>query len=156
MMMMSLLTSGEVCEQASNVIVNSKMLSTRLSPRSHEENSLIIKDVTPHSISADDEQCLCTCSCCPNLSDWCIKDAFGLTCAIFTWFLFFYGEVAVVFVIFTPSNYPFLVNLINLIVFHALQFLAISSHCRAMFSNPVCSLSFPEKKKETNHFFILL
>lgn len=145
-MMMSLFTSRKVFEQASNAIVNSQMLSTRLSPRMNEENSLIINDVTPHSISMND-QCLCTCTCCPNLSNWCIKDALGLSCAIFTWFLFLYGEFVVVFVICTPSNYPFLVNLINLIVFHALQFLAISSHCRAMFSNPVCRPSFQEKKK---------
>lgn len=110
------------------------MLSTRLST---DENSLIIKDVVPHSIPAVD-QCLCRCSCCPTISNWCVKDALGLTCAIFTWFLFLYGEFVVVFVIFTPSNYSLLFNSINLIFFHSLQFLAISSHCRAMFSDPVC------------------
>jgi hypothetical protein len=113
------------------------MLSTRVLSRNNEANSLIIKDIIPHSMS-DNDGCSCTCSFCPNLFDWCIKDALGLSCGIFTWFLFFYAEFVVVFVILIPKNYSIGFYLINLFLFHLLEFLAISSHCRTMFSNPVC------------------
>lgn len=113
------------------------MLSTRFSSRNNEVNSLIIKDVIPHSMTNDDA-CSLTCSFCPNVFDWCIKDALGLSCGIFTWVLFIYAEFVVVFVILISKNYSIEFYLINLFLFHLLEFLAISSHCRTMFSNPVC------------------
>jgi len=118
------------------------MLPTRLLPTNNEahlssENGVIIKDIVPRSMS-DEANCLCTCSSCPNLFDWCVKDAFGLLCGITTWFLFFYAEFVLVFVILIPKNYSLEFNLINLFLFHFLEFLSISSHCRTMFLNPVC------------------
>ena len=106
---------------------------------SAENNELIINDVNPHTmLNDDDDECSCTCSFCPNLFDWCNKDALGLTCGLFTWILFIYAEFVVVFVILTPKNYSIGFNLTNLFVFHLLAFMAISSHFRTMFSNPVC------------------
>jgi hypothetical protein len=118
------------------------MSSNRLLPANNQanlslESGVIIKDIVPRSMS-DDDKCLCTCSSCPNIFDWCVKDGFGLSCCILTWLLFFYGEFVIIFVILIPKNYSFEFNLINLFLFHFLEFLAISSHCRTMFSNPVC------------------
>jgi len=122
------------------------MSSTRLLSANNQANSssetesgVIIKDVIPHSMS-DDDKCFCTCSSCPNVSEWCVKDSLGLLCSILTWILFCYGEFVMVFVILIPKNYSFEYNLINLFLFHFLEFFAISSHCRTMFSNPVCYL----------------
>lgn len=100
------------------------------------ETGVIVKDVVPHS--DDDFDCACTCACCPNLSNWCIKDAFGLSCAIITWILFLYGDFVFVFVILTPKSFTKLFYLINLLLFQTFVFLAVSSHFRTMFSNPVC------------------
>lgn len=118
------------------------MSSTRFLSENNEPNkNIIIKDVVPHSMS-DKENYWCTCSKCPNISNWCIKDALGLACSILTWFLFIYAEFMIIFVILIPENYSLKFNLINLIIFHVLEFFAISAHCRTMFSNPVCVLSF--------------
>jgi len=116
----------------------SELLSTNNDEISLSERGVIIKDVVPHSMSDDNNNCLITCSRCPNVSGWCIKDAFGLSCGIITWLLFFYAEFVIDFVILVPKNYSLLFNFINLFIFHCLEFLAISSHCRTMFLNPVC------------------
>ncbi len=123
------------------------MALTRLLPTTIDDNRMIsssetgviVKDVVPHSMSDDiDDCCLCTCACCPTVSNWCIKDAFGLSCSFVTWFLFLYGQFVIVFVILIPKDYSILVYLIHLFTFHCLEFLAIASHCRTMFSDPVC------------------
>jgi hypothetical protein len=116
---------------------STRLLSTNNEANSLLENGVIIKDIVPHSISNDDN-CLCTCSSCPNVFNWCVKDALGLLCSILTWFLFIYGEFVIVFVILIPKNYSIEFNMINLFIFHFLEFLSISSHFRTMFSNPVC------------------
>ncbi|CAF0874158.1 unnamed protein product [Rotaria sordida] len=99
------------------------------------ETGVIVKDIVPRSMVNDDD-CTCTCACCPTISDWCIKDAFGLSCGIMTWIFFLYGEFVFVFVILTPKTYSLLFYWINFFIFHLLEFLAISSHFRTMFSNP--------------------
>lgn len=115
------------------------MSSTRFLPANNEPNSgVIIEDIVPHSMS-DNENYWCTCSNCPDIFKWCVKDTLGLSCSILTWILFLYAEFVIVFVILIPKNYSFEFNFINLILFHVLEFLAISSHCRTMFSNPVCT-----------------
>ena len=114
-----------------------------------EEPGVIVKDVVPRSMyyherdSADDDDCLCSCACCrceccPTVSDWCVRDPYGLSCGFTTWFLFIYAQFVIIFVILIPKSHSTLFNLINLFIFHGLEFLAISSHCRTMFSNPVC------------------
>jgi hypothetical protein len=115
---------------------STRLLLTNNEANSSSENGVIIKDIVPHSMLIEDD-CSCTCAFCPNVFDWCIKDALGLSGAIITWFLFLYGQFVIVFVILIPKNHSFGFNLFNLFLFHSLEFLAISSHCRTMFSNPV-------------------
>jgi hypothetical protein len=112
-----------------------RLLSTNDETNSYSENGVIIKDVFPHSISDEDNNINLNC---PNIFNWCVKDALGLSCGILTWLLFFYAEFVIVFIILIPKNYSLKFNLFNLFIFHFLEFLAISSHCRTMFSNPVC------------------
>lgn len=47
-----------------------------------------------------------------------------------------YAEYVVVFVILLPSPHPYY-SAVNFVIFQALAFLAITSHLRAMFSDPV-------------------
>jgi hypothetical protein len=119
---------------------SARLLSMNNDDNSSVETGVIVKDVTPRSTYGDDEDdcCSCTCSCCPNVSSWCVKDPLGLTCSFITWSLFLYAQFVIVFVILIPKSYSLLVIFINLLIFHSLEFLAISSHCRTMFSNPVC------------------
>ncbi|KAH9515480.1 Palmitoyltransferase zdhhc3 [Bulinus truncatus] len=66
---------------------------------------------------------------------WFVKDVCGIICAVFTWFLILYAEYVVMFVmlIHESSNiYSFLHGLI----FNFFTFLAVSSHLRAMFTDP--------------------
>ena len=58
----------------------------------YEDNSLmkpniIVKNVAPRSTFEDDTY-FYSCSCCPTVFNWCLKDALGLSCATTTWFLF--------------------------------------------------------------------
>ncbi|CAF2505619.1 unnamed protein product [Rotaria sp. Silwood2] len=99
------------------------------------ETGVIVKDIIPRSMVENDD-CACTCSCCPSIFNWCIKDACGLSCGIMTWILFLYAEFVFVFVILTPKTYSLLFYLLNLFIFHLLEFLAIASHLQTMFSNP--------------------
>ncbi|CAF4838412.1 unnamed protein product [Rotaria sp. Silwood1] len=114
-----------------------------------DDTGVIIKDVVPRSMyyheqynnDYDDDDCLCSCSCCrceccPTVSDWCIRDPYGLSCGFTTWFLFIFAQFVIIFVILIPKSHSTLFNLINLFIFHGLEILAISSHCRTMFSNP--------------------
>ncbi|CAF1036312.1 unnamed protein product [Rotaria magnacalcarata] len=95
---------------------------------------VIVKDVVPRSMN-DINDCSCICSCCPTVSDWCIKDALGLSCGVATWIFYAY-EFVFVFVILTTKSFSSLFYFMNFLIFHCLQFLAISSHLRTMFSNP--------------------
>lgn len=113
-----------------------------------DETGVVIRDVVPRSMyyhdshDNNDDDCLCTCACCrceccPTVSDWCIRDPYGLSCGFTTWFLFLYGQFVMIFVILIPKSHSTMFNLVNLLIFHTLEFLAVSSHCRTMFSNPV-------------------
>lgn len=114
-----------------------------------EDAGVIVKDVVPRSMyyhdqhgHDDDDDCLCTCACCrceccPIVSDWCIRDPYGLSCGFTTWFLFVFAQLVIIFVILIPKSHSTLFNAINLFIFHTLEFLAVASHCKTMFSNPV-------------------
>jgi hypothetical protein len=112
----------------------------------NEETGVIVKDVVPRSMyyhDQNDDDCLCTCACCrceccPTVSDWCVRDPYGLSCGFTTWFLFIYAQFVVIFVILIPKSHSTLFNVVNLLIFHTLEILAVSSHCKTMFSNPVC------------------
>ncbi|CAF0954211.1 unnamed protein product [Adineta steineri] len=112
-----------------------------------DDTGVVIKDVVPRSMyyhdrdDHNDDDCLCTCACCrceccPTVSDWCIRDPYGLSCGFTTWFLFIYAQFVVIFVILIPKSHSTLFNVINLLIFHMLEILAVSSHCITMFSNP--------------------
>jgi len=113
-----------------------------------DETGVVIKDVVPRSMyyhdrdNNNDDDCLCSCACCrceccPTVSDWCVRDPYGLSCGFTTWFLFIYAQFVIIFVILIPKSHSTLFNLTNLFIFHILEILAVSSHCRTMFSNPV-------------------
>lgn len=121
---------------------SSKMTTTTNEP------GVVIKDVVPRSMYHhedlnDDDDCLCTCACCrceccPTVSDWCVRDPYGLSCGFTTWFLFVFAQCIVIFVILIPKSHSTLFNIVNLFIFHTLEVLAVSSHYKTMFSNPVC------------------
>lgn len=121
---------------------------------SEQSGGVVIKDVVPRSMyyndredhHNDDDDCLCSCACCrceccPTVSDWCIRDPYGLSCGFMTWFLFIYGQFVMIFVILIPKSHSNFFNLINLLIFHTLELLAVTSHYKTMFSNPVSWLS---------------
>ncbi|XP_073534260.1 palmitoyltransferase ZDHHC3 isoform X2 [Phyllobates terribilis] len=66
---------------------------------------------------------------------WFIKDGCGIACAIVTWFLVFYAEFVVIFVMLVPSK-DLVYSTINGIIFNMLAFLALASHLRAMITDP--------------------
>ena len=72
----------------------------------------------------------------PDFRMWCIRDVCGLVCAILTWMLIFYAEY-VVMVVILPVNPWSVYSLFNGTLYNLLAFLAISSHLRTMFSDPV-------------------
>jgi hypothetical protein len=87
----------------------------------------------------NDKYC-CDCLCCkcpwPIPSGvWCVKDACGLVCVTITWLLVLYAEFVVMFVIILPAPFT-ITNFLNTIIFHALAFLALSSHSMAMITDP--------------------
>lgn len=67
---------------------------------------------------------------------WCIRDICGIICVILTWFLIFYAEFVVMFVMLLPSPYP-LYTFINTVLFNLGSFLALASHIRTMCTDPV-------------------
>lgn len=66
---------------------------------------------------------------------WFVHDICGIICAVVTWFLVLYAEYVVVFVILLPGPYPYY-SAVNLVIFQALAFLAVSSHIRTMLTDP--------------------
>lgn len=89
---------------------------------------------------------------CCNGRFWFVRDVCGIICAILTWLLIFFAEFVVMKVILIPSPYP-VYSTINMIIFNALAFLAISSHLRTMFTDPVgASFWFPEQGIVHNQF----
>lgn len=67
---------------------------------------------------------------------WFIRDACGIVCAVITWFLVFYAEFVVVFVMLLPSKNLFY-SIVNGALFNVFAFLALASHLRAMCTDPV-------------------
>lgn len=73
--------------------------------------------------------------CCGGMV-WCIRDICGIICAILTWLLILYAEFVVMSVILVPSTYPFY-SIENMVLFQMCTFLALASHLRTMFTDPV-------------------
>uniref|UniRef100_A0A1A8VGV2 Palmitoyltransferase n=1 Tax=Nothobranchius furzeri TaxID=105023 RepID=A0A1A8VGV2_NOTFU len=66
---------------------------------------------------------------------WFIRDTCGIMCSIITWLLVFYAEFVVLFVMLLPSkNLSY--SITNGILFNTLAFLALTSHLRAMCTDP--------------------
>ncbi|XP_063308176.1 palmitoyltransferase ZDHHC3 isoform X2 [Pelobates fuscus] len=66
---------------------------------------------------------------------WFIKDGCGIACGVVTWFLVFYAEFVVIFVMLLPSK-DLIYSTINGIIFNILAFMALASHFRAMITDP--------------------
>lgn len=81
---------------------------------------------------------------------WFIRDACGIVCAVITWFLVFYAEFVVVFVMLLPSK-NLIYSIVNGALFNVFAFLALASHLRAMCTDPVSTyvvlFAMPQKKK---------
>ena len=69
---------------------------------------------------------------------WFVKDICGIICAVFTWLLVLYAEFVVMYVMLLPSQSQWH-SAINAVIFQILAFLAISSHAKAMLTDPVSS-----------------
>lgn len=67
---------------------------------------------------------------------WFIRDGCGIVCGAITWFLVFYAEFVVVFVMLLPAK-SIMYSLFNGIIFNGLAFLALASHAKAMCTDPV-------------------
>lgn len=67
---------------------------------------------------------------------WFIRDACGIVCAVITWFLVFYAEFVVLFVMLLPSK-NLIYSIVNGALFNVFAFLALASHLRAMCTDPV-------------------
>lgn len=84
---------------------------------------------------------------------WFIRDACGIVCAVITWFLVFYAEFVVVFVMLLPSK-NLIYSIVNGALFNVFAFLALASHLRAMCTDPVSTyvvlFAMPQKKKKKN------
>lgn len=70
---------------------------------------------------------------------WFIQDCCGMVCACITWFLVFYADFVVTFVMLLPSR-SFWYAVINGVVFNSLAVLALASHLRTMLTDPVRGL----------------
>ncbi|KAJ4921848.1 hypothetical protein JOQ06_021671 [Pogonophryne albipinna] len=66
---------------------------------------------------------------------WFIPDCCGIVCAFITWFLVFYADFVVTFVMLLPSR-SFWYAVINGVLFNSLAVLALTSHLRAMLTDP--------------------
>lgn len=64
------------------------------------------------------------------------QDICGIICAIFTWLLILYAEFVVTYVTLLPCPYP-LFQFVNMVIFQMFAFLAMASHLRTMFTDPV-------------------
>lgn len=66
---------------------------------------------------------------------WCIKDICGIVCVVLTWLLILYADFVILFVIVSPTHST-LYNFFNVTLFQTLAVLAITSHLRAMLTDP--------------------
>ena len=67
---------------------------------------------------------------------WFIQDSCGMVCAFMTWFMVLYANFVVNFVMLLPGK-SFWYSLLNGAAFNSLAVLALSSHLRAMLTDPV-------------------
>lgn len=67
---------------------------------------------------------------------WFVKDACGVVCCVFTWFLLFYAEYVVFFVILIPNPNQ-IHSIINGSIFQFFFVMALVSHAKAMLTDPV-------------------
>lgn len=70
---------------------------------------------------------------------WFIQDCCGMVCAFITWFLVFFADFVVTFVMLLPSR-SFWYAVVNGVVFNSLAVLALASHLRTMLTDPVRKL----------------
>ncbi|CAK6977930.1 palmitoyltransferase ZDHHC7-like [Scomber scombrus] len=66
---------------------------------------------------------------------WFIQDGCGMVCAFITWFLVFFADFVVTFVMLLPSR-SFWYAVVNGVVFNSLAVLALASHLRTMLTDP--------------------
>ncbi|XP_059194798.1 palmitoyltransferase ZDHHC3-A-like isoform X3 [Centropristis striata] len=66
---------------------------------------------------------------------WFIRDVCGIVCAMITWLLVLYADFVVLFVMLLPSK-NLMYSIVNGTLFNVLAFLALSSHLRAMCTDP--------------------
>lgn len=66
---------------------------------------------------------------------WFIRDCCGIACGVITWLLVIYAEFVVVFVMLLPAK-NLAYSIINGALFNGLAFLALSSHFKAMCTDP--------------------
>ena len=74
----------------------------------------------------------------PFLKDsgrWFVWDPCGIVCAVFTYLLIVYGEFVVLAILAPP--FPSLWTAISVMIFTSFATLAVVSHLRAMFTDPV-------------------
>lgn len=71
---------------------------------------------------------------------WFIQDGCGMVCAFITWFLVFFADFVVTFVMLLPSR-SFWYAAVNGVVFNGLAVLALASHLRTMLTDPVRTLT---------------
>ena len=67
---------------------------------------------------------------------WCINDICGIICAIMTWLLVLYADIVIFTVIYNTTSKPYYSSF-NSLLFNLLAFLALISHSKAMFTDPV-------------------
>lgn len=66
---------------------------------------------------------------------WFVWDPCGIVCAVITYILIGYGELVVLLVLAPP--FPTIGTAICVIIFTTLATLAVTSHVKAMFTDPV-------------------
>ena len=78
---------------------------------------------------------------------WFVWDPCGIVCAVVTYMLIAYGEMVVLLVLFPP--FPTFGSAVCVLIFTALATLAVVSHLKAMFTDPVsvCITSIPQPRK---------
>ncbi|KAG7324668.1 hypothetical protein KOW79_012684 [Hemibagrus wyckioides] len=66
---------------------------------------------------------------------WCIRDVCGMVCVVLTWFLVLYADFVVMFVMLLPVR-SVVYSVLNAALFNTLAVLALTSHSRAMCTDP--------------------
>ena len=108
------------------------MLPAQQKPRRPVEDGVVIIDCGPYLRRCGLHRLI------PKESStvWFVKDICGVICVILTWLLIVYAEYVVMFIMLLPNSNPAYVWA-HAILFNMLVFLAVSSHSKAMFTDPV-------------------